>query len=121
MRFPDEGTCLADVVNMQRGQIMKSRLSAATATVVMAGALLAPTVAWAADSPHCDAYSGHCPDVKPTKVVKPPTVVQGERITLPFTGGEIVLMTVAGAGALGAGTAFVIAGRRRRTAPPTTA
>lgn len=37
--------------------------------------------------------------------------------TLPFTGGELVLMTALGAGALAGGTALVIAGRRRSHAP----
>ncbi len=39
--------------------------------------------------------------------------------TLPFTGGELVLMTALGAGALAGGTALVMAGRRRN--PDTTA
>lgn len=34
--------------------------------------------------------------------------------TLPFTGGELVLLTAAGAGALAGGTALVLAGRRRQ-------
>lgn len=33
--------------------------------------------------------------------------------TLPFTGGEVALLGVVGAGALAAGTALVVAGRRR--------
>ena len=33
--------------------------------------------------------------------------------TLPFTGGEIVLMTAVGVAALAGGTALVLAGRRR--------
>ena len=33
--------------------------------------------------------------------------------TLPFTGGELVLLTALGAGALAGGTALVVAGRRR--------
>lgn len=32
---------------------------------------------------------------------------------LPVTGGELVLLTMTGAGALAAGTALVVAGRRR--------
>lgn len=35
--------------------------------------------------------------------------------TLPFTGGEIVLITAAGAAAVAAGTAMVVGGRRRST------
>lgn len=37
--------------------------------------------------------------------------------TLPFTGGELVLMTAIGAGALAGGTALVVAGRRRSQSP----
>ena len=33
--------------------------------------------------------------------------------TLPFTGGELVLLTALGAGALAGGTALVVAGRRK--------
>lgn len=33
--------------------------------------------------------------------------------TLPVTGGELALLTMTGVGALAAGTAFVVAGRRR--------
>lgn len=36
--------------------------------------------------------------------------------TLPFTGGEIVLLTALGAGALAGGTALVVAGRRKSSA-----
>jgi hypothetical protein len=34
--------------------------------------------------------------------------------TLPFTGGELVLLTALGAGAVAGGTALVVAGRRRK-------
>jgi hypothetical protein len=88
-------------------------IGAAAAAAVMA----APAVPAAASS-SCDAYSHHCTNVKPRKIVRPPTEVLPERSTLPFTGGEIVLMTLAGSGAIGAGTAFVVAGRRRRRATP---
>lgn len=37
--------------------------------------------------------------------------------TLPFTGGELVLMTAAGLGALAGGTALVVAGRRKAAVP----
>ena len=97
---------------------MKSpKICVAAATLVASGALLAPTAAFAAGTPkHCDAYSKHCTNVKGHKITRPPTVVEGEHATLPFTGAELVLMTTVGAGALGAGAAFVIVGRRRRGA-----
>ena len=37
-----------------------------------------------------------------------------EAATLPFTGGELVLLTAVGAGALAGGIALVAAGRRRK-------
>jgi hypothetical protein len=84
----------------------------ATATVLgTAGAASAKTIRV------CDAYGSNCHNVqvKPVKIVKHPgTQVKGEK--LPFTGGEIALMSLAGVGALGAGTVLVAAGRRRRTA-----
>jgi len=39
----------------------------------------------------------------------------GAASTLPFTGDEVLVLTLAGAGALAAGSALVVAGRRRRT------
>ncbi|MDQ1696781.1 MAG: hypothetical protein QOJ03_2134 [Frankiaceae bacterium] len=96
---------------------MKSRkFSLAAATTAAGVALLAPTAAFAAGDPTCDAYSKKCTHVKGHKITRPPTVVKAEHQTLPFTGGEIVLMTTLGAAALGAGATFVVAGRRRRTA-----
>ena len=91
------------------------KLSIAAATLAVGGVFVAPGAAFAATERHCDAYSHHCTTVQGEKVVKPPTVVEGTKVTtLPFTGAEIVLMTVVGGAALGAGTAFVVSGRRRR-------
>jgi hypothetical protein len=96
---------------------MKRSAGIVAALALSAGAsALAPAVALAAP---CDSYSQNCPNVKGHHINKPPTVVEGEKQTLPFTGGEIVLMTAAGLGALGAGTAFVVAGRRRRSGTAT--
>ena len=94
----------------------------------------------------CDAYSGSCTGVLPTTQgtgstggngagnggngsgtgsngsgTGSTTAVRGSGgaslpTTLPFTGGELVLVSLAGAGALAAGTGLVVAGRRR-TAP----
>ena len=52
------------------------------------------------------------------KITKPPAAVQGNSQSLPFTGAEIVLMTLVGGGVLGAGTMFVVAGRRRTATQP---
>ena len=39
----------------------------------------------------------------------------GGAASLPFTGDEVLVLSIAGAGALAAGTALAAAGRRRRT------
>ena len=41
----------------------------------------------------------------------------GGASSLPFTGDEVLVLSLAGAGALAAGTALAAAGRRRRTPP----
>jgi ABC-type glycerol-3-phosphate transport system substrate-binding protein len=82
---------------------------AAVAVLGSAGAASAKTIKV------CDAYGSNCHKVivKPIRIEKHPGVqVKGEK--LPFTGGEIALMSIAGVGALGAGTMLVAAGRRRR-------
>jgi hypothetical protein len=84
------------------------------AAVVAGGALLLLAAPAGAADPRCDAYSGHCPHVDPFVVHRPPTVVQAD--TLPFTGGELVLMSAAGIAAVGVGTSVVVAARRRRAA-----
>lgn len=93
------------------------RVSVAAVVLAAGGMAVAPATAWAANGPTCDAYSRHCTTVIGNKIVKPPTIVEGEKTTLPFTGAEIVLMTVAGGAAIGAGTVFVVGARRRRTSP----
>jgi LPXTG-motif cell wall-anchored protein len=91
------------------------------ATVLFtATAVLAPSAAAVAAPAACDAYSHKCTDVLGTKVVKHPAV-EGTSTSLPFTGAEVVLMSVVGLGALGAGSAFVVAGRRRKAAEPASA
>jgi len=94
------------------------KVSLAAVTLAVGGTMLAPAAAMAAPTRHCDAYSRHCTNVQGHKITKPPTVVKGEKVTLPFTGAEIVLMTVAGGAALGAGTVLVVGARRRRHATP---
>jgi LPXTG-motif cell wall-anchored protein len=95
------------------------RQLAATAILsgtIVAGSLMGTGVAFAAPST-CEAYSTECPpEVLPTTISKPPVQVEGNSTTLPFTGGEVALMSIAGIGAIGAGTAFVVAGRRRKHA-----
>jgi len=88
-------------------------------TALMTGALITGPAAAAALADTCDAYSSACPspstEVKPESHEKAPQV-EGNNSSLPFTGGEIVLMSIAGVAAIGAGTVLVATSRRRRTA-----
>lgn len=71
----------------------------------------------------CDPYAEKCVDtVVKDKVQDKPVAVQRQEApraranspeTLPFTGGEVTLMLALGGGALAAGAAMVVAGRRR--------
>lgn len=80
----------------------------------------------------CDAYSGTCtepPAVLPSTLVStPPATTDDAQVattqtttsqtttspaTLPFTGGELLLVSVAGLGAVAGGVVLVAAGRRR--------
>lgn len=82
----------------------------------------------------CDAYSGTCtepPAVLDTELNAPTstdTVVRGSvaptgtapavtPTTLPFTGGELVLLSTLGVAALTGGAVLVAAGRRRTSTP----
>lgn len=113
---------------------MSLRRTVTTATVVAAS-----WVALGVSSPAfavCDAYSGGCPSPTPSPIdggdggagtdtggdqggagTGSSTGGTSNPSTLPFTGGELVLMTALGAGALAGGTALVVAGRRRTHAP----
>ena len=113
---------------------MSLRRTATAATVVAAS-----WVALGLSSPAlavCDAYSGGCPSPTSSPIrggdggAGTGTDTDGDSdpggsgagttsnpSTLPFTGGELVLMTAIGAGALAGGTALVVAGRRRSHSP----
>lgn len=104
-------------------------LRAGTVLAVSALAVLGPIVP--ASAQVCDAYSGTC--ATPPTSVLPETLTRGSAqvhpgvqansgtapTTLPFTGGQLVLLSTAGAGALAAGTVMVMAGRRRKVVPGT--
>ena len=111
--------------------------------LTVAGAATAAWVAVGLASPAaavCDAYSGGCPSTPPTAGPGGGSIGGGNQnpgsgseqpgasggstdgttsnpSTLPFTGGELVLMTAIGASALAGGTVLVIAGRRRGQSP----
>lgn len=109
---------------------VRSALAAAALTFsVGAGAFSLAGPASAQEA--CDAYSGTCTEpaeVLPTTAVldEPParttTTETNARpgispasspTTLPFTGGELVLFSALGAGAVAGGVALVVIGRRR--------
>ncbi len=95
------------------------RLLAVTTLAGSAGIFVAPSAfAQAA----CDTYSGGCgvggvivdssdTDVRGTEFSKVPASARPR--TLPFTGGELLLTTAAGLGAVAVGAGFVVGGRRR--------
>ena len=95
------------------------RTSARALQVAVAlGTVLVLQTAPASAQEACEAYSEGCDtgaEVLDTAGVDatsqtPPSVTP---TTLPFTGGEVVLAGLAGAGAVAAGAAMVVAGRRR--------
>ena len=114
---------------------MRTRLA-----LLLSGTALAAagTVGFAAPAlAVCDAYSTTC--VEPTQPVRTPeptktptvtrtpdvetevlnrTTVRETPSTLPFTGGELVLLSTAGIAAVAGGAALVVAGRRRRAEQP---
>jgi hypothetical protein len=95
------------------------------ATAILTGTMVAGSVVGLASiasaEDTCDAYASTCPtpstEVLPSHATKAPeTEVEGNSSSLPFTGGEIALMTVAGIAAIGTGTVLVATSRRRRDA-----
>jgi hypothetical protein len=102
---------------------MRRHLATAAVLTGLVGGTLAGTAGVAAASArapgdNCNAYSSTCPtpEVSGLHFTRNPPAVEGNNASLPFTGGEIALMVVAGVGAIGAGTVFVTTGRRRRSA-----
>jgi hypothetical protein len=117
----------------------RTTLGAAGAGILLVGALVGgpATAAFAQTTPVCDAYSGSCttaPPTSPAAGVDDTTAGTGntgkagtgaknagvadDAAQLPFTGGELVLVSTLGLAALGGGTVLVLAGRRRRLAGP---
>jgi hypothetical protein len=110
---------------------MPVRPAALAGTVVVGGMLALGSAAPALAV--CDAYSRGCLTPPEPTVVLPETVVSrtdtpvsdtpvapatlttsaSSPSTLPFTGGELVLLSSLGAAAVGTGVALVAAGRRR--------
>jgi hypothetical protein len=101
--------------------LMRHRLAA---TIIISAATAAPLFGVVgsarADTSTCDAYSGQCPaaHVKAVHESRDPatTTIKTEGSSLPFTGGEVALMSIAGLGAIGAGSVLAVGGKRRRIA-----
>ena len=92
-------------------------LAVAAAPIAFAAEVGAPQVV---DYPETETPPGEVlpsvvPSPQPTPSTTPPAQVRSVTAsrTLPFTGGELVLVVAAGAGAVGAGGALIAAGRRR--------
>lgn len=107
---------------------MRRHLATATVLGGLVGGTLVGTAGVANAEDTCNAYSSTCPSpsVSGVSFTRNPSTgtvgdnspnVEGTSASrLPFTGGEITLMVVAGAGAIGAGAVFAATGRRRRSA-----
>src|SRR3954451_5514322 len=105
---------------------MRRDLASTAVLAGLVGGTLAGTAGGATAGPSdtCNAYSSTCPSptVSGLHFTRAPGDGSGAQVEgtsasrLPFTGGEIALMVVAGVGAIGAGTVFVATGRRRRSA-----
>jgi hypothetical protein len=92
------------------------RRTAHLATVAAtAGAFLVVAAPGALAQQVTDEYSGVSPTVVSRSSTPPvaPAPSRTSPSTLPFTGGEVVLLGGLGAGALAAGALLVAAGRRR--------
>jgi hypothetical protein len=99
---------------------MRRSASLTVAAALSGGALLLAAPAALAQTAD---YSGTGEEVLSTVQSRPGVAevaeqsgVAGSPATLPFTGGEIVLISAAGAAAVAAGAALVVGGRRRSTA-----
>ena len=87
-------------------------LRMAAAGGIVAGAAMLPVHAFAAD---CNNYGGGSCGTESTVVV-PTSAAQHETSssgTLPFSGGDVVGLSLIGIGALAGGTALVRSGRRK--------
>ena len=95
---------------------MSVRLAVGAAALSFVGLTASPALAVV-----CDPYSQEC--VEPSnqgsgvgaQQVGTPAAVRSDTspATLPFTGGELVLLSTVGAAALAGGVALTVAGRRR--------
>jgi hypothetical protein len=80
---------------------------------IIAGAAMLPVHAFAAD---CNNYGGGSCGTESTAVVPTSAAAQHETSsngTLPFTGGDVVGLSLIGIGAVAGGTALVRSGRRK--------
>ena len=107
---------------------MSARPLAATGVLLASGFVLFG-LAGPASAAVCDAYSGTCPAQAPEGGGAGASGTGGgagggggsttssRPSTLPFTGGELVLLSTIGVTALVGGTVLVVAGRRKAGQP----
>ncbi len=109
---------------------MRTPSRLAVVTAVLGGGLLLAGPAAAQTAADCDTYENlaECPigggGPQPATDVDQDTTAGGGSISsssggaasLPFTGGEVTLIALAGTAALGGGIALTAAGRKRTTA-----
>ena len=122
---------------------MRVRTASLAGTVLVGGLLCFGTATPAVAAP-CDAYSQTCPSTPPGTIgggtgggaTAPDTTVpdaagntgnpgevgsvptggtDNEGRSLPFTGAQLVLLTLVGGGAIAVGTTMVLASRRRHS------
>jgi hypothetical protein len=101
--------------------LQRSRMRWLGRLLLLAGValfVLLPVAAWADDYPVTStSTTSACQDVNGNQVCDTVvTVPNGNKQFLPFTGGDVALLTVLGLAATGAGTGLVMAGRRRSAA-----
>lgn len=104
-----------------------ARLATGVAVCGIVGSVGAPT-AFAQTVEQCSVYAEACVEsevIENKQVSDDGAVAESSQgsgtvsnnsstpATLPFTGGEVLLLGLVGAGALAGGTALVVAGRRR--------
>lgn len=103
---------------------MRRTARVATGAIVLGVVTFAGApAAVAADVVACDSYGRTCPAVLGEQMNRGSNTTGGAVSgrtstpdTLPFTGGDIVLLSLLGAGTLAGGAALVVAGRRRTAA-----
>ena len=86
-------------------------------TLALTACAVLGTATGASAQAPCDSYSGACVSPTATPTISPSVLPRrlDRGATLPLTGGELTALLAVGAAAVGGGSAFVVAGRRRHS------